>query len=94
MLLIKKDIIILFIIIDDCTRATWVYLLQSKSDVKTILPTFFSMVQTQFGVSIKSFQSDNAHELSFIEFFKSKRVTHFDSYVETPEKNSMVEQKH
>ena len=41
MLLIKKDIIILFIIIDDCTRATWVYLLQSKSDVKTILPTFF-----------------------------------------------------
>ena len=56
MLLLMKDIVIFFFtIIDDCTCTTWVYLLQSKSNVKTVLPTFFSMVQTQFGVSIKYF---------------------------------------
>ena len=44
----------------------------------------FSMFQTQFEVSIKSFRSNNAHDLSFIKNFKSKGVTIFHSCVETP----------
>ena len=33
-------------IIDDCTRATWVYLLCAKLEVLTVFPNFFTMVST------------------------------------------------
>lgn len=35
-------------ILDDCTRAVWIFLLTEKSEVKTKYPQFFSMIQTQF----------------------------------------------
>ena len=33
-------------IVDDCTRATWAYLLRAKSDVLTVFFDFFAMVST------------------------------------------------
>ena len=71
-------------IVDDCSRATWVYLLRNKSDAKDIVPKFFALIQTQFNTQIKGFRSDNAHELQFPEFFASHGVTHYHSCVETP----------
>jgi len=35
-------------LVDDCTRFTWVYLMKHKSDAKSIIPKFFSLVETQF----------------------------------------------
>ena len=34
--------------------------------------TFFSLIENQFGVKIKSVRTDNAFELSFSEFFRVK----------------------
>ena len=34
--------------------------------------TFFSLIENQFGVKIKSVHTDNAFELSFSEFFRVK----------------------
>ena len=48
--------------IDDCTRVYWIYLLKNKSDVSHIFPTFFTMVQNQFGTKIKKIRSDNAFD--------------------------------
>ena len=56
-------------IVDDCTRNTWVHLLRAKSDVKTIFPQFFSMVKTQFGLTIKAVRSDNAPELNLSNLY-------------------------
>ena len=81
-------------IVDDCSRATWVYLLRNKSDVKEIIPKFFALVHTQFEVQIKAFRSDNAPELQFSEFFACHGVTHYHSCIETPQQNSVVERKH
>ena len=47
-------------IVDDCTHFTWIYLLHSKSDVTIVILEFFSLIQTQFGVKIKSVWSYNA----------------------------------
>ena len=40
------------------------------------------------------FRSNNAHELQFPKFFASHGVTHYHSYIETPQQNSVVERKH
>ena len=38
--------------IDDCTRVTWILLMKNKSDVSHIVPNFFNMVKSQFGLGI------------------------------------------
>ena len=55
-------------IVDDHSRATWVYLMKSKSDVLTIFPAFFTMVETQFETRVKRVRSDNAQEFNFTQF--------------------------
>ena len=81
-------------IADDCTRATWIYLLRAKSDVLTIFLDFYNFVFNQYNTTIKSVRSDNASELAFIDFFHSKGISPYHSCVDTPEQNSMVERKH
>ena len=36
-------------IVDDYSRATWVYMLKSKLDVRKFIPDFFALVKRQFG---------------------------------------------
>ena len=64
------------IIVDDCTRFTWVFLLKNKSDATIVIPRFFNMVSTQFDKKIKAFRFDNAPELAFTHFFHEKGVLH------------------
>lgn len=52
-------------IVDDYSKETWVYLLQSKLDTMVMIRKFFSMVQTQFSTLIKTVRTDNA-----LDFFK------------------------
>ena len=56
-------------IVDDYTRATWVYLLCAKVDVLTVFPKFFNLISTQYNTAIKSVRSNNALELAFHDFF-------------------------
>ncbi|XP_038895765.1 uncharacterized protein LOC120083929 [Benincasa hispida] len=81
-------------IVDDHSRFTWVFMLKSKSGVLKIIPQFFSYVETQYDKKIKVFRSDNAPELSFVEFFLQRGVLHQYSCVGRPEQNSVVERKH
>ena len=48
--------------IDDCTGATWLFLMKDKSEVSSLLPQFQKMIFTQFGVKIKQFRSNNARD--------------------------------
>ncbi|KAL5565554.1 hypothetical protein UlMin_028718 [Ulmus minor] len=81
-------------LVDDCTRFTLVYLLKNKSDAISVIPKFFNMIFNQFHANIKVFRSDNAPELSFVDFFQDKGVLHQFSCVERPQQNSVVESKH
>ena len=48
------------VLVDDCTRLTWVHLLKSKTDILDVVKNFFFMVRNQFAVSINRFRLDNA----------------------------------
>ena len=81
-------------IVDDATCYTWVFTLRHKSDVISIIPQFFKLVETQYGKTIKKVRSDNAHELKFTTFFEQKGVVHQYSCVQCLQQNSVVERKH
>ena len=79
------------------SRAVWVYLLKSKSEVGDHIMSFYKMFQTQFSVNIKNFWNDNGTE--FVNhklqcFFDSKGVLHQTSCSDTPHQNGAAERKH
>ena len=43
-------------IVDDATRATWLFSMKSKSIVRLLFQSFYTMVATQFGQNIKSIE--------------------------------------
>ncbi|KAG7554602.1 Retrotransposon Copia-like N-terminal [Arabidopsis suecica] len=81
-------------IVDDHSRATWVYLLRNKSEVLTVFPAFITLVENQLNLKVKSVRSDNAPELNFTSYYQDKGIQSFHSCPETPEQNSVVERKH
>lgn len=48
--------------VDDCSRATWLYLLKHKSDVTVAFKSFPSMVCTQFNTKIQIMRLNNGGE--------------------------------
>jgi hypothetical protein len=82
-------------IVDDFTRFTWIHLLKFKSETQDIIKSFFSWVQTQFNLPIKTFRSDNGSEfLSLQSFFHHKGTSFQHSCPYTPQQNGIVERKH
>ncbi|GKB75768.1 ribonuclease H-like domain-containing protein [Tanacetum coccineum] len=49
-------------VVDDFTRAVWVFLLRGKDEVFHHIVTFFNLVKNQFDKTIKVFRSDNGTE--------------------------------
>jgi IS30 family transposase len=50
------------VVLDDCSHFLWTFLLRLKSNTFSVLSNFFTLVQTQFGCTIKSIQCDNGRE--------------------------------
>ena len=80
--------------VDDCTKSTWVYLIKSKFETRHLLQSFYTMIKTQFGKSIKVFGTDNGLAFQMVDFFKLHGIIHQHSCVATPQQNSVVERKH
>lgn len=68
--------------------------MQAKSDVLHLFPEFYAIIQNQFQTSIKEVQSDNAPDLFFTDFFKTKGIFSYHSCIDRPQQNSVVEMKH
>ena len=81
-------------IVNDYTRSTWVYLMKSKFETIPLLQSFYAMIKTQFGKSIKVFRTNNGLEFQMIDFFKLNGIIHQHCYVATPQQNSVMERKH
>ncbi|GJT02372.1 ribonuclease H-like domain-containing protein [Tanacetum coccineum] len=84
-------------IVDDCTRAVWVYLIKSKDEVSHFIILFYNLIENQFKRKIKVFRSDNGTE--FVNQFISKLcsdkgIIHQTSCVYTPQQNRIAERKH
>lgn len=82
--------------VDDCSRATWLYLLKHKSDGNVAFKFFHSMVYTQFSTKVQILFSDNSgeylsHDLK--SFFDMASIVHQTTCPGTLEQNGVAERK-
>ncbi|GJU78725.1 putative RNA-directed DNA polymerase [Tanacetum coccineum] len=84
-------------IVDDFTRAVWVYLLKSKEEVFDCICAFFNLIKNQFKQTVKIFRSDNGTEFvnhNFKKFCEFEGIIHQTSCSYTPQHNEIMERKH
>lgn len=74
-------------LVDDCTRCTWIFLIQHKCESLNVVSRFCTLIETQFHKKIKVFRTDNAKELAFTDLFQRGLFNQF-SCVHTPQQNS------
>lgn len=75
-------------IVDDRSKATWVYLLSDKAHVVKLFTAFMQYVETQFSTNIKTVRSDNGSEFlnkAMASCFAEKGIIHQTSCVYTPQ---------
>ncbi|CAN1263655.1 Retrovirus-related Pol polyprotein from transposon TNT 1-94 [Linum perenne] len=81
-------------IVDDHSRYTWVRLMSSKSDVRTLVTEFVSMIKNQHNQLVKTIRTDNGLEFRMSDFFSSLGIEHQTTCVYTSQQNGRVERKH
>jgi IS30 family transposase len=82
--------------IDDKFRATWLYLLKSKTKVYETFQVFCNMIENQFKTTVKVLRTDNGTEYTnheFQTFLCAKGITHQTSCIGTPQQNGVSERK-
>lgn len=84
-------------VVEDKSKATWIFLLPYKAQVGSNIKDFMAYVQTQFATTIKVIRSDNRSEFLNKDLqarFVEKEVIHQTTYVCTPQQNGLVERKY
>jgi transposase InsO family protein len=83
------------VLLDDYSHFCWTFPLIRKSEVASHITDFCAFVQTQFGVTIKSFQADNGTEFAnhtLTSLFSSRGILFRFSCPYTSQQNGKVEQ--
>ncbi|CAH9146720.1 unnamed protein product [Cuscuta epithymum] len=89
------DAVYFLTLVDDFSRAVWVYLLRDKKEVHHYFLSFIAMVEKQHNVSIKIVRSDNGTEFNCMHpYFDTHGILFQTSCVHTPQQNGRVERKH
>lgn len=82
-------------IVDEYSRATWIYLLIDKKEVSMNLCNFIAIVERQFNKQVKTVRSDNGIDFTCLgNYFSKHGIVHETSCVGTPQQNGRVECKH
>ena len=82
-------------IVDDHSRAVWLYLLSDKTMVSEQIHNFLTMIERQLSKKVKVIRSDNGTEFTCLSrFFREQGILHETSCVHTPQQNGRVERKH
>lgn len=87
----------LLTLVDDHSRAVWVYTMQHKSQAASLLDTFLTYVNNQFGLTVKSIRTDNGMEFlgsCCQDLFKERGIVHQRTCAYIPQQNGVVERKH
>lgn len=84
-------------IVDDFSKATWVFLFSHKTQVPVLIKQFLAYVTTQFHTTVKTVRSDNGTEFTNFDiqnYFKDAGIIHHTSCPASPQQNGTVERKH
>ncbi|XP_071726730.1 uncharacterized protein [Rutidosis leptorrhynchoides] len=84
-------------IVDDYSRAVWLFLVKSKEEVCDNIISFVQLLETQFNKKVKMFRSDNGTEFvnqKMNNFTNNKGIIHQTTCSYTPQQNGVVERKH
>ncbi|GJX13618.1 ribonuclease H-like domain-containing protein [Tanacetum coccineum] len=84
-------------VVDDFSKAVWVYLLKTKVDVYDCIKGFLNLIYTQFGINVKMVRSDNGTEFvnnKLSDLFTSVGIIHQNSCSYTPQRNGIMERSH
>ena len=84
------------VFVDDYSRATYIYLMQKRSELYSIFKSFYEEIKTQFDVDIRIFRSDNAREYfrnALSQFLDEHGILHQSSCARTPQQNGVAERK-
>lgn len=84
-------------VVDDCTRFTWVFLMQQKSDYLVTLQMFYKYVEKHFNMPILHLRTDNAPEFGDAKcksFYAANGTLHQTSCVGRSQQNARVERRH
>ncbi|GJR06022.1 ribonuclease H-like domain-containing protein [Tanacetum coccineum] len=86
-----------FTIVDDYSRAVWVYLVKTKDDVFDVFVSFLKLIHNQFNIKVKVVRSDNETEFvnkKMFNMFSDLGIFHQTSCTHTPQQNRIAERKH
>jgi len=75
-------------IVDDASRATWVYLMKDRREASKLLKGFIAMVRNQFHKGIKVVRSDNGSKFTsgpMQEFYYEYGILRESSCIDTPQ---------
>ncbi|GKA98998.1 ribonuclease H-like domain-containing protein [Tanacetum coccineum] len=84
-------------IVDDYTKAVWIYLIKTKDGVYDYFVNYINLILNQFKCSIKTVRSDNGTEFvnnKMNTLFNSLGIVDQTSYAYTPQPNRIAERKH
>ncbi|WVZ19084.1 hypothetical protein V8G54_006406 [Vigna mungo] len=82
-------------LVDDCSRAVWIYLLSNKKAVSQTLMNFITLIERQYKKQVKMIRSDNGTEFMCLQqYFHLHGILHQTSCTGTPQQNGRVERKH
>ncbi|GKB85257.1 putative RNA-directed DNA polymerase [Tanacetum coccineum] len=84
-------------LVDDFSRAVWVYMLKSKTEVGDYIESFLKLILTQFSKKVKVVRSDNGTEFvnnHLTSLFSNLGIIHQTSCAYTPQQNGIAERKH
>jgi len=82
-------------IVDDYSRAVWIYLLTDKKEVSRTMKMFFSMVERQFNKEVKIVRTGNGTEFTCLaNYFLENGIIFQTSCTGTPQQTGQVERKH
>jgi transposase InsO family protein len=80
--------------VDDCTRVSWVYYIQKKSQLHQKFDDFRAYVKTQWDAEIQIFRSDRGGEYQstdFISKLQSLGIVHQLTISHSPQQNGLAE---
>lgn len=81
--------------IDVCTRFSWIYFLQKKSDVAKIFSQFHKAIETHIGCSLNAIQTNGGGEFKPLSNYLSQfGIAHRFTCPDTSKKNGIIERKH